>query len=322
MELLDTQLTQLNTIYNDYQKICEMLNFEEVVLDSKLCQKLEKDRAKVSLIVSKFELYQKTVKDKSEFENILLTSSKEEQTLIQKELDNLTEQISSLSLELSNLLKEQNAENSNILVLVQHNNDYTSETLQKLILCGYQEFCKVHNLQVTMSENKNTTELKITGHSAKEFFETEKGVHKAVIEGETSHCLVYVLDHPTEEEISFEEKDIKVQTCRSSGAGGQHINTTDSAIKVTHLKSGISTICQSERSQFQNRVQALEQLKEKVIAFYDQKHNECITNQRTKQYKSLNLKDEVKLYNYNTKTIISKNSNNLTFDNFLKGKQL
>ena len=264
----------------------------------------------------------KTVKDKSEFENILLTSSKEEQTLIQKELDNLTEQISSLSLELSNLLKEQNAENSNILVLVQHNNDYTSETLQKLILCGYQEFCKVHNLQVTMSDNKNTTELKITGHSAKEFFETEKGVHKAVIEGETSHCLVYVLDHPTEEEISFEEKDIKVQTCRSSGAGGQHINTTDSAIKVTHLKSGISTICQSERSQFQNRVQALEQLKEKVIAFYDKKHNECITNQRTKQYKSLNLKDEVKLYNYNTKTIISKNSNNLTFDNFLKGKQL
>ena len=322
MELLNTQLAQLNTIYNDYQKICEMLNFEEVVLDSKLCQKLEKDRAKVSLIVSKFELYQKTVKDKSEFENILLTSPKEEQTLIQKELDNLTEQISSLSLELSNLLKEQNAENSNILVLVQHNNDYTSETLQKLILCGYQEFCKVHNLQVAMSENKNTTELKITGHSAKEFFETEKGVHKAVIEGETSHCLVYVLDHPTEEEISFEEKDIKVQTCRSSGAGGQHINTTDSAIKVTHLKSGISTICQSERSQFQNRVQALEQLKEKVMSFYDKKHNECITNQRTKQYKSLNLKDEVKLYNYNTKTIISKNSNNLTFDNFLKGKQL
>ena len=322
MELLDKQLAQLNNIYQDYLKVCDMLTYEEVVLDQRLCQKLEKDKIKLSTIATKFERYQNALNDKKEFQNLLDNSSKEEQNQITKEINCLNEQIDKLSLELSNLLKEQNSTDNTTLVLIQHNNDYTSELLQKDIVLGYSEFCNEHNLNAIRSENKNTIELKISGTSAKEYFNDEIGVHKVTNEGTTSTCIVYVLDCPAEEEISFDEKDINIQTCRSSGAGGQHINTTDSAIKATHLKSGISTICQSERSQFQNKVQALEQLKEKVLAFYNKKHNEYITTQRTKQYKSLNLKDEVKFYNYNTKTIVTKSNLTLTFDNFLKGKQL
>lgn len=321
MELLDNQLEQLNIIFEDYQKICEMLTYEEVILDQRLCQKLEKDKVRLSPIASEFDEYKKACNDRQEFQKLLSTSTKDEQSQIINEIDTLTTRINELCLKLSNLLKEQNATLSSILVLVQHNNDHTSELLQKDIVLGYLAFCKEHNLQTSQSENKNTIELKITGQSAKEFFLSDIGVHKVLREETTSFCIVYVLDYPTEEGISFGEKDITIQTCRSSGAGGQHINTTDSAIKVTHIKTGISTICQSERSQFQNRVQALEQLKEKVTAYYSKKHSDYINTQRTKQYKSLNLKDEVKFYNYDTKSISSKNIK-LSFDDFLKGKQL
>ncbi len=322
MELLDSQLAQLNIIYKDYQRICEMLTYEEVVLDQKLCQKLEKDKAKLSSTATIFEIYTRAINDKDEFQKLLLTSPKDEHSLIIKEIDNLTESINELSYKLANLLKEQLDTFDSILVLIQHNNDYASELLQNNIVTGYLAFCTAHNLKSYHKENKNTIELKITGTSAKEYFKSEIGVHKALYEGTTSFCIVYVLDCPTEEEVSFDEKDINLQTCRSSGAGGQHINTTDSAIKVTHLKTGISTICQSERSQFQNKVQALEQLKEKVTAYYIKKHNDYINSQRTKQYKSLNLKDEAKFYNYDTKSILSKNNLKLSFDDFLNGKQL
>ena len=322
MELQDKQLSQLNTIYKDYLKICDMLTYEEVVLDSKLCQKLEKDKAKISQLATKFEQYNQAVRDKEEFLSLLDTCSKEEHHLFLKEIDNLSNLISSISIELSNLLKAQDTTQDSIIVLIQHNNDYVSELLQKDILNGYLEFSREHNLQISFSENKNTTELKITGNSAYAYFKGEIGVHKAIKEGTISSCIVYVLHAPEEETISFDDNDINIQTCRSSGAGGQHINTTDSAIKATHIKSGISTICQSERSQFQNKVQAIEQLKEKVSEFYNKKHNDFISNQRTKQYKSLNLKDEIKTYNYDTKNISSKSNNSLSFDDFLKGKQL
>ena len=299
-----------------------MLTYEEVVLDPKLCQKLEKDRVKLYDIATQYEEYKNAINDKAEFQNLLLSCSKEEQASVIKEIDNITDKINSLSINLSNLLKAQNSTSSSIIVLIQHNNDYTSETLQKNILTGYLEFCKNHDLQIIQSENKNTIELKISGNNALEYFKDEIGVHKAQQEKDTSFCIVYVLNCPIEETISFEPQDITIQTCRSSGAGGQHINTTDSAIKVTHLKSGISTICQNERSQFQNRVQALEQLKEKVYAFYNKKHNDYINTQRTKQYKSLNLNNEVKFYNYTTKSITNKNKQTIPFDDFIKGKQL
>ena len=322
MELLSTELAQLNSIYNEYQKCCEMLTYEEVVLDQKLCQKLEKDRVKLYDIATQYEEYNNAINDKAEFQNLLLSCSKDEQASVIKEIDNITDKISLLSINLSNLLKAQNSTSTSIIVLIQHNNDYTSETLQKNILTGYLEFCKNHDLQIIQSENKNTIELKISGNNALEYFKDEIGVHKAQQEKDTSFCIVYVLNCPIEETISFEPQDITIQTCRSSGAGGQHINTTDSAIKVTHLKSGISTICQNERSQFQNRVQALEQLKEKVYAFYNKKHNDYINTQRTKQYKSLNLNNEVKFYNYTTKSITNKNKQTIPFDDFIKGKQL
>jgi peptide chain release factor 1 len=215
---------------------------------------------------------------------------------------------------------EQDSSFDKILVLIQSNNN-NSETMQEDIKNGYTEFCKNQNWQYNIKKNKNSYELEILGGSAKTYFEKEIGIHKSTNDSDLS-CTIYVLNLPLKENISFEEKDIQIQTCRASGAGGQHINTTDSAIKIIHLKSGISTTCQSERSQFQNKQKALDQLKEKVTEFYQKQQDEYINKQRTSQYKSLNLKNETKVYDYSTKTIVDKNKRTILLKDFLNGKNL
>ena len=175
-----------------------MLTYEEVVLDQKLCQKLEKDKVKLSTIATKFERYQNALNDKKEFQNLLGNSSKEEQNQIIKEISCLSKQIDQLSLELSNLLKEQNSTDNTILVLIQHNNDYTSELLQKDIVLGYSEFCNEHNLNAIRSENKNTIELKISGTSAKEYL-LNLDAKSAILMDATTGTVLY--EHNADEAL-------------------------------------------------------------------------------------------------------------------------
>ena len=322
MSIWDNHLEQLNKINQDYLKICEMLTFEEVVLDTKLCQKLEREKSQISPIAHKFQEYLNKLEEQQDFVELLEISNKTDQPLINTEIKKLQTKIEILKKELLDLLKEQSSSFDSITLLIQHNNNTLSEQLQKDICLGYIEFCKKHNLTYTTKENKNTTTLQVVGNSAKAYFVSEIGIHKAINESSSSNCIVYVLDSPMDENISFEDKDIQIQTCRSSGAGGQHINTTDSAIKITHLKSGISTTCQNTRSQFQNKEQALEQLKDKVIEFYQKQKDNFINTQRTKQYKSLNLKDETKTYNYKLNTITNKSGETISFVDFFKGINL
>ena len=318
MDLLDKHRNHLNNIIEDFDRINEMLTYEEVVLDAKLCQKLERDKKEISAIATKYQQYQKNENDIKEFKSLEKSNSISNVELeeIKLEITNLTNHNTQLAKEIISLIELKDATTTSIIVLIQNNS--TCNQLQQDITNGYIKFCETRNLSVNKNSNKNTIALNISGINASDYFKAEIGVHKTTT-GE--NCTVFVLEEPKKAVVSFATEDIKIQTSRSSGAGGQHINTTDSAIKATHIPTGISTTCQSERSQFQNKEQAIEKLKEKVLKFYQDKYDTFITEQRTKQYKSLNLKDETKLYNYQNSTIVSK-SKSLPFNNFLNGEEL
>ena len=122
--------------------------------------------------------------------------------------------------------------------------------------------------------------------------------------------------------FSFNESDLTITTCRSSGAGGQHINTTDSAIKVTHNPTGITAVSQDERSQFQNKQKALERLKEKLTKYYLDKNKKEVEKQKKEQINLIKNNFVAKTYDFENGKIIKANKQVVLLKNFLQGSEL
>ena len=162
--------------------------------------------------------------------------------------------------------------------------------------------------------NANETELggfrevtfMIEGDGAYSRFKFESGVHRVqrVPETEsqgriqTSTATVAVLPEAEDVEIEINPADIIVESCKSSGAGGQHINKTESAVRVTHKPSGIIIECQEERSQFKNRDKALKMLKTKLYDIKITEQNEKIASDRKSQVGTGDRSERIRTYNY------------------------
>ena len=139
-----------------------------------------------------------------------------------------------------------------------------------------------------------TATLSIEGENAYGYLKSENGVHRLVrvspfdanARRQTSFAAVEVMPElPDDNDIEIRPEEIEMQACRSSGAGGQHINKTSSAVRITHLPTGIVVFCQTERSQFQNRDNAMKMLKAKLLELQIQQHAEKISDIKGVQMK-------------------------------------
>ena len=156
----------------------------------------------------------------------------------------------------------------------------------------FENFAKSQNCKnVSLSTDNSKTTLSFSGVGAYVRTQMFSGVYKIKNGSQESKATVSVLTEANQN-IEFDLADLKIETLRSSGAGGQHINKTESAVRVVHLPTGISVKCQDERSQTQNKERALELIKEKILQKNAKNKENYIKNQR-KSLQKLILSEKV-----------------------------
>lgn len=272
----ESDFTKLNEIRNEYLRLNELVTYEEVLEDKKMYLHIEKQRQSLQKIALKFEEYLKTKHDLDEISAMPDDIFKDEKENVEKNLMSLESQMVIMLNMFDGVLQ-------NISVEISDKVKSDNFSLREFLKTAYLLFCKNNALNVQVVTGDDSDTLNISGLNAEKCFSAVAGVH--CYKTDRAEYLANVFVFRKNAGVKFDEKDVKVTTMRSSGAGGQHINTTDSAIRAVHIPSGICVVCQDERSQLQNKQKALNSLAERVKAHYEKIQCDEKTAQRKKQIK-------------------------------------
>jgi peptide chain release factor 2 len=264
------------------------------------------------------------------YENLELTYEliKEEhdadlQAELESELTDFLERLNQFELEL--LLSEPYDKNNAILELHPGAGGTESQDWGSMLLRMYTRWAEKQGFKVDTMDYlpgdeagiKSVT-LSIKGHNAYGYLKAEKGVHRLVRispfdssgRRHTSFVSCEVMPEINDDiEIEIRTEDLKIDTFRSTGAGGQHINTTDSAVRMTHLPTGIVVSCQSERSQIKNRDQAMKMLKTKLYQKKIEEHEQQLAEIRGEQ-KEIGWGSQIRSYVFHPYSMVKDHRTN------------
>ncbi len=308
-------LDKLKSIKERYQLISEKLVSPEILNDNKEYVKLAKEHKNLEPIVEKYDEYKKVVDDLHDAEEMVNLETGEMKEFLENEILEGKTKINKLEEEIKILLlpKDENDEKNVIIEIRSGAGGDEAALFASEIMRMYMKYAERKHFKVEIYE-LNDTELggvkeatfKISGNGVYSRFKFESGVHRVqrVPDTETqgrvhtSTITVAVLPEAQDVDVNLEEKDLKIDTCRASGAGGQHINKTESAIRVTHIPTGIVVYCQDQRSQVQNKETALSILKTKLYDKYKTEQDEKYAENRRTQIGTGDRSERIRTYNY------------------------
>ncbi|MBR1984126.1 MAG: peptide chain release factor 1 [Clostridia bacterium] len=309
-------IEKLETIMEKYRELTAKVVDPNIIADNRLWQKLVKEHSDLTPIAEGYEKLKKCLSDLASAEEMLKTEKDPEMVaLSEEEIKSCKKNKEALEEELKVLLlpKDEN-DDKNVIVEIRAGAGgdeaalFASELMRMYMMYAEKHHFKSETLSLNDIELGGIKEVvfQISGNGAYSKLKFESGVHRVqrVPETEsqgrvhTSTVTVAVL--PELEEVEFEilDKDLRVDTYRSSGAGGQHVNKTDSAIRMTHLPTGIVVTCQDERSQLKNREKAMMILKAKLYDFYQGQKNKEYADSRKAQVGTGDRSERIRTYNF------------------------
>lgn len=299
-----------------YDELSEQLYLPHIAGDAEQYQKIMKEIKQIEELVLKYKEYKQIKSSLNEALEILNGDFEAElKDLAQLEADEAKEKIPSIEEELKILLlpKDPNDER-NVIVEIRGGAGGEEAALFCSVLFRmytmYAESngfkCEVINANATELGGYKEISFMINGYGAYSRFKFESGVHRVqrVPETEsqgrihTSTVTVAVLPEAEDVELEINPADLQIDTFRSSGAGGQHINKTESAIRITHIPTGTVVECQDERSQYKNKDKAMKVLKSRLLQNERDKQTSEIAAQRKSQVGTGDRSERIRTYNY------------------------
>ncbi len=306
LEILVERLEEVNHLISDPQ----------IISDQKKFRGLTKEHAQITPIVETFLQFCSTDNDLKEAKEMISSGDPELKEMGQEELPLLNKKIASLKEDLQKMLlpKDPNDESNIFLEIRAGTGGDEAAIFAGDLYKMYSRFAEKQKWQLEIINSQEGEHggfkemiIRIIGDGAYSKLKFESGAHRVqrVPATETqgrvhtsAATVVMMPEAPDLEEVNLNPADLKVDTFRASGAGGQHVNKTDSAIRITHLPTGTVVECQDERSQHKNRARAMSLLASRIMDEKQRVHDSEIAQERKSLVGSGDRSEKIRTYNY------------------------
>ena len=312
---MDAKIIKLQEIENRFNEINDLMMQDEIVSDVKKYTKLSKEQASLKASYDAYQNYKKYTKIIEDGEDMLKDDDPEIREMAQMEIEDAKDNLEKLDKHIEELLLPRDPEDSyDCLVEIRgaaggdEGNIFAGDLFRMYNYYADSLGYKVEVMESSEGEAGGYALISfmVKGLDAYRHFKFESGAHrvqrvpKTETQGRvhTSTATVIVFPDIEEEDIEIPDSDLEIETHRASGAGGQHINKTDSAVRIVHKPTGITVNCQDGRNQIANKETALRIIRARVYDFYKQQKEEEEGKIRRSKIGTGDRSEKVRTYNY------------------------